>query len=49
MTTITLPSYYPAVMLTVGPIMFITSFLMGGKVMGARTKYKIPYPNLCAF
>ena len=49
MTTITLPNYYPAVMLTVGPIMFITSFLMGGKVMGARTKYKIPYPNLCAF
>ena len=48
MTTVTLPEYYPAVMLVVGPLMFITNFMMGGKVMSARTKYKVGYPNLCA-
>ena len=45
--TLALPDQYPWVMLSATALPFVTSFVMGGKVMGARKKCNVQYPNLC--
>ena len=46
--TINVPSSYGWVLLAAGVGPFVTSSIMGSKVMGARAKYNIWYPNLYA-
>ena len=43
-----LPDRYPYVMLSATALPFVTSFIMGGKVMSARKKFNVPLPNLYA-
>ena len=42
------PDLYPYVLLSATVVPFVTSTVMGGKVMGARKLYNVQYPNLCA-
>ena len=42
------PDQYPWVMLSATAVPFVTSFIMGGKVMSARKKFNVPLPNLYA-
>eukprot|EP00966_Prymnesium_polylepis_P246910 5709832-Prymnesium_polylepis.1 len=48
MTTIVLPANYPYTLLSATVLPFVTSFIMGGKVMGARSTFGVPLPNLYA-
>uniref|UniRef100_A0A7S0L1D0 Glutathione transferase n=1 Tax=Coccolithus braarudii TaxID=221442 RepID=A0A7S0L1D0_9EUKA len=45
---IEVPELYPLVLLSVTGLPFITSFMMGGQVMSARTRLNVPLPNLYA-
>jgi glutathione S-transferase len=45
---IELASADPYVLFSATVIPFITSTVLGGKVMGARKKFEVPYPNLYA-
>jgi glutathione S-transferase len=47
-TTIQVPSTYGFVLATSIVLQFMTSMYMGGKVMEARKKFNVPYPNLYA-
>jgi len=46
--SIEVPDAYPIAVLSATVVPFITSILMGGKVMSARKEYKVFYPNLYA-
>ena len=46
--TLNLPDEYPYVLFAAIVAPFITSFVMGGKVMSARKKFNVQYPNLYA-
>jgi glutathione S-transferase len=48
MLTIEVPDEYPWVLLSATVLPIVTSTIMGGLVMKARTTYKVPYPNLYA-
>ena len=48
MATLTVPAGYGYCLLSNIIGNFVTSTLMGGNVMTARTKYDVPYPNLYA-
>lgn len=48
MLSIDVPDEYGYVLFTVGVLPSITAFVMGGKVMLARKKFKVGYPNLYA-
>merc|ERR1712070_37333 len=45
-TIIVVPDWYPATLLAATVVPFVASTVMGGKVMGARKKYNVQYPNL---
>lgn len=46
--TLVVPEMYPYTLLSATAVPFVTSFLMGGKVMTARKTYDVPLPNLYA-
>ena len=46
--TLTVPENYPLCLFTVSVVPFMTSFMLGGKVMSARKQYDVQYPHLYA-
>lgn len=46
--TIEVPDLYPYAMLSATVLPFVTSFMLGGKVMAARSLYGVKLPNLYA-
>jgi hypothetical protein len=45
MAMVALPAAYPYTMLSATIVPFVTSTIMGGKVMTARKLYNVPLPN----
>lgn len=46
--TLDVPDLYPLVMFSASVVPFVTSTVLGGKVMGARKQFEVPLPNLYA-
>ena len=46
--TLTVPDGYPLVLFSATVVPFLTSFVLGGKVMAARKEFNVQYPNLYA-
>ena len=48
MASIVVPEAYPWTLLSATAVPFVVSQVLGGRVMGARSKFAVPYPNLYA-